>query len=48
MNTVELLDIVSTEETSKVQFKQELPNRESVAQELVAMSNSPDFDTGTP
>ncbi|MCE1169684.1 MAG: putative DNA binding domain-containing protein [Sphingobacteriia bacterium] len=40
MNTVELLDIVSTRETSKVQFKQELPNRESVAQELVAMSNS--------
>lgn len=40
MNTVELLDIVSTRETSKVQFKQELPNRECVAQELVAMSNS--------
>jgi len=40
MNTVELLDIISTGETSKVQFKQELPNRESVAQELVAISNS--------
>ena len=40
MNTVELLDIVSTGETSKVQFKEELPNRESVAQEIVAMSNS--------
>lgn len=40
MNTVELLDIVSTGETSKVQFKQELPIRESVERELVAMSNS--------
>jgi predicted HTH transcriptional regulator len=40
MNTVELLDIVSSGETSKVQFKEELPNRESIAQEIVAMSNS--------
>jgi ATP-dependent DNA helicase RecG len=40
MNTVELLDIVSSGETSKVQFKEELPNKESVAQEIVAMSNS--------
>lgn len=40
MNTVELLDIISTGETSKVQFKELLPNRESVAQEIVAMSNS--------
>ncbi len=40
MNTVELLDIVSTGETSKVQFKEELPNKDSVAQEIVAMSNS--------
>lgn len=40
MNTVELLDIVSTGETSKVQFKEELPHKESVAQEIVAMSNS--------
>lgn len=40
MNTVELLDIVSSGETSKVQFKEELPYKESVAQEIVAMSNS--------
>ncbi len=40
MNTVELLDIISTGETSKVQFKELLPNRDSVAQEIVAMSNS--------
>lgn len=40
MNIVELLDIVSTGETSKVQFKEELPNKDSVAQEIVAMSNS--------
>ena len=40
MNTVELLDIVSTGETSKVQFKEELPHKDSVAQEIVAMSNS--------
>jgi len=40
MNAVELLDIVSTGETTKVQFKEELPHRDSVAQEIVAMSNS--------
>src|SRR5574344_1283647 len=40
MNTVELLDIISAGETSQVQFKELLPNRESVAQEIVAMSNS--------
>lgn len=40
MNTVELLDIVSTGETSKVQFKEELPHKDSVTQEIVAMSNS--------
>ncbi|MEG0693426.1 MAG: putative DNA binding domain-containing protein, partial [Oscillospiraceae bacterium] len=40
MNTVELLDIVSTGETSKVQFKRELPHKDSAAQEIVAMSNS--------
>lgn len=40
MNTVELLDIVSTGETSKVQFKEELPHKDSIAQEIVAMSNS--------
>ena len=40
MNAIELLDIISTGETSKVQFKQELPHRERVAQEIVAISNS--------
>ena len=40
MNTIELLDIISTGETSKVQFKEELPHRDSVSQEIVAMSNS--------
>lgn len=40
MNAIELLDIISTGETSKVQFKEELPHRESVAQEIVAKSNS--------
>lgn len=40
MNAVELLDVISTGETSKVQFKEELPNKDSVAQEIVAKSNS--------
>ncbi len=40
MNAIELLDIISTGETSKVQFKEELPHRDSVAQEIVAISNS--------
>lgn len=40
MNALELLDIISTGETSKVQFKEELPHRDSIAQEIVAMSNS--------
>lgn len=40
MTAIELLDIISTGETSKVQFKEELPRRDSVAQEIVAMSNS--------
>lgn len=40
MNIVELLDIVSTGETSKVQFKEDLPQKDSITQEIVAMSNS--------
>lgn len=40
MNAIELLDIISTGETSKVQFKETLPNAESVSREMVAMSNS--------
>ncbi|MDR0938186.1 MAG: putative DNA binding domain-containing protein [Mediterranea sp.] len=40
MNAIELLDIISTGETSTVQFKETLPHKDSVAQEIVAMSNS--------
>lgn len=40
MNALELADIISTGETSRVQFKAELPHRDSVAKEIVAMSNS--------
>ena len=40
MNAIELLDIISTGETSKVQFKEALPNQGSISREIVAMSNS--------
>ena len=40
MNTKDILEIITLGETSKVQFKQDLPNLESIAQEIVAMSNS--------
>jgi ATP-dependent DNA helicase RecG len=40
MNAIELLDIISTGETSKVQFKEKMPHAESMAKEIVAMSNS--------
>jgi predicted HTH transcriptional regulator len=40
MNTIELLDITSTGETSKVQFKRELDNQDKVASEMIAFSNS--------
>src|SRR5690554_4359578 len=40
MDTIELLNIIGQGETSKVQFKQELPHRDSISQEIVAMSNS--------
>lgn len=40
MNALELLDIISTGETSKVQFKETLPNPESMSREMVAMANS--------
>jgi predicted HTH transcriptional regulator len=40
MNAIELLDIISTGETSKVQFKESLPAVESLSREIVAMSNS--------
>lgn len=40
MTTIELLDLISTGETSKVQFKEELPHKDSVTQEIVAMTNT--------
>lgn len=40
MNAIELLDIISTGETSKVQFKEHLPDPEKITREMVAMSNS--------
>lgn len=40
MNAVELLSIIGTGETSTVLFKELLPHRDSIAQEIVAMSNS--------
>ncbi|MBL8005136.1 MAG: putative DNA binding domain-containing protein [Candidatus Kapabacteria bacterium] len=40
MTSEELLEIIETGETSKVQFKELLPHKDSVAQEIVAMSNT--------
>src|SRR5690625_8032018 len=40
MNSAELLEIIKTGETSKVQFKESLPNAESMSREIVTMSNS--------
>ncbi|MBR3487880.1 MAG: putative DNA binding domain-containing protein [Bacteroidales bacterium] len=40
MNAIQLLDLISTGETSTVQFKQEMPHRDSLQKEIVAMSNS--------
>ncbi len=40
MNAIELLDIIADGETSQVQFKAMLPRNESLAQEIIAMSNS--------
>ncbi|MBR3712626.1 MAG: putative DNA binding domain-containing protein [Bacteroidales bacterium] len=40
MTTQELLNIISTGETSKVQFKREMPRGDSILKEIVAMSNS--------
>jgi predicted HTH transcriptional regulator len=40
MNAIELLDIISTGETSKVQFKRELDNQDKIAAEIIAFSNS--------
>ena len=41
MNKTELLKIIGGGETSRVQFKESLPRRESLIRELAAMSNSP-------
>jgi len=40
MNTTELLDIISSGETSTVQFKKEFDNDDSIAAELIAFSNT--------
>ena len=40
MDAIELLDIISTGETSKVQFKREITHNDSMAAEIAAMSNS--------
>ena len=40
MTALELVDIISTGETSKVQFKREIDNNDSIAAELIAFSNS--------
>ena len=40
MNALELLDIISTGETSKVQFKREIERNDSIAAEMIAFSNS--------
>lgn len=40
MDALELLNIISTGETSKVQFKELLDNQNSIAAEMIAMSNA--------
>lgn len=40
MNAIELLDIISAGETSRVQFKEKISSPDSLAAEMVAMSNS--------
>lgn len=40
MNAIELLDIISKGETSQVQFKANVTNEQSIAQEMVAFSNT--------
>ena len=40
METDELLKVLKSGETSKVQFKDRMPHRDSVAKEIVAMANS--------
>ncbi len=40
MNAIELLDIINTGETSKVQFKEKMPHPNSIAAEMAAFSNT--------
>lgn len=40
MDAIELLDIIGSGETSTVQFKVEIPHKDSLAAEIIAMSNS--------
>jgi len=40
MNAIELLDIINTGETSKVQFKEKIPHPDSIAAEMSAFSNT--------
>jgi predicted HTH transcriptional regulator len=40
MNSLELLDIISSGETSRAQFKKRLDNRDGFAAEMIAMANS--------
>ena len=40
MNTLELLNIIASGETSTVQFKERLDNDTSIAAEMIAMSNT--------
>lgn len=40
MNAIELLDIINTGETSKVQFKEKMPHADSIAGEMAAFSNT--------
>lgn len=40
MEALELLGIIGLGETSKVQFKEKMPHKDSAAQEIVAMSNA--------
>ncbi|MEA1971744.1 MAG: putative DNA binding domain-containing protein [Candidatus Cloacimonadota bacterium] len=40
MNAIELLDIINTGETSKVQFKEKITSPDKFAAEIVAMANS--------
>ena len=40
MNVIELLDIIYSGETSKVQFKREIDSDDSIAGEMIALSNS--------